>query len=399
MGRAFKVYAHGHTASGASRKRMTTGEVKRTANSATSAEVDALAQAVGDVLPPLLTVFEALDWFARQLHPPDKPALIEAIAGFAEPFASAREAFAKAKLPPRAAEFQRTLAQAAEYAGRALEGIVGAADDQDFTALFRAMGQRNRALAALYPLCPVLPPVNSYFLDRDCRNDEALLASLADGGGSNVGVIHASNGRDERGGWSLYVPEYYDAKRRYPLIVALHGGSGHGRDFLWTWLPTARSRGAILLCPTAIGRTWSLHDAEVDSADIAATVRHVAKRWRVDRSRILLTGMSDGGTFCYVAGLQAGTPFTHLAPSSASFSPFLIEGADGERMKGLPIYLMHGARDWMFPVEAAQMAAAALSAAGAAVTYREIEDLSHTWPREENGRILEWVVGTAGTDG
>lgn len=373
---------------------MTKGRVKRPAS---AADVDALRQAVAPILPGLLTVFEALDWFARQNHPPDVPALAEAVAGLAEPFARAREQFDQTKLPRRAAEIQRTLSRAAEYAGRALEGIVGAAADDDFTPLFRAMGQRNRALAALYPLCPALSAVNSYFLDRECRGDEALLARLARGGGrSNVGVIHASNQRDERGGWSLYVPEYYDAKRRYPLIVALHGGSGHGRDFLWTWVPTARSRGAILLSPTAIGRTWSLHEAEADGANIAAIVRHVSKRWRIDRSRILLTGMSDGGTFCYVAGLQADTPFTHLAPSSASFSPFLIEGADGARIKALPIYLMHGARDWMFPVEAAQMAEAALSAAGAAVTYREIEDLSHTWPREENGRILEWVAATAG---
>jgi phospholipase/carboxylesterase len=28
---------------------------------------------------------------------------------------------------------------------------------------------------------------------------------------------------------------------------------------------------------------------------------------------------------------------------------------------------------------------------GARVTYREIEDLSHTYPREENARILEWM--------
>jgi hypothetical protein len=25
-------------------------------------------------------------------------------------------------------------------------------------------------------------------------------------------------------------------------------------------------------------------------------------------------------------------------------------------------------------------------------TYRELEDLSHTYPRDENPRILEWLV-------
>ena len=32
-----------------------------------------------------------------------------------------------------------------------------------------------------------------------------------------------------------------------------------------------------------------------------------------------------------------------------------------------------------------------LEKAGARIVYREIEDLSHTYPREENARILEWL--------
>jgi phospholipase/carboxylesterase len=36
--------------------------------------------------------------------------------------------------------------------------------------------------------------------------------------------------------FSLYVPETYDAERAHPLVVALHGGSGNGGAFLWSWL-------------------------------------------------------------------------------------------------------------------------------------------------------------------
>jgi phospholipase/carboxylesterase len=61
------------------------------------------------------------------------------------------------------------------------------------------------------------------------------------------------------------------------------------------------------------------------------------------------------------------------------------------RASGRPIYLVHGALDWMFPIALARMAHEALRDAGADVTYREIEDLSHTYPREENARILEWL--------
>lgn len=365
------------------------------------ADEDAQLEAIAGILPPLLIVLEGLNWAARQLHPPDVPALAEALAGLGPPFVAAVDRFNGAPFPPQSAAVKACIVEAADCARRALEGLAAAADDGEAVTAYRALGQRTRAIAALYPLAKAVPPVNRFFLDRERRSDEALLAKLAaaDGEREGVGLMQANNERDQRGGWSLYVPEYYDANQRYPLIVALHGGSGHGRDFLWTWLATARGAGAILLSPTALGRTWDFEAPAADVANIEGMVEHVAKHWHVDPARQLLTGMSDGGTFSYLAGLRAGSPFTHLAPSSASFSPFLIEAGDRARLAGLPIYLMHGARDWMFPVEMAREANALLGAAGAAVTYREIEDLSHTWPQEENPRIVEWLAATPAPGG
>jgi phospholipase/carboxylesterase len=66
--------------------------------------------------------------------------------------------------------------------------------------------------------------------------------------------------------------------------------------------------------------------------------------------------------------------------------------AGARDIRGLPVYLAHGALDWMFPVDMARQARDSLAAAGAAVTYREIEDLSHTYPREENRLILDWFL-------
>jgi phospholipase/carboxylesterase len=47
----------------------------------------------------------------------------------------------------------------------------------------------------------------------------------------------------------------------------------------------------------------------------------------------------------------------------------------------------------MFPVQTARQTQAALSAAGADVIYREIDDLSHTYPREINAELLQWLNG------
>ena len=174
--------------------------------------------------------------------------------------------------------------------------------------------------------------------------------------------------------------------------MATHGGSGNGGAFLWSWLREARTRGLILIAPTALGSTWSLMSPETDGANIDRMVADVAAQWNVDPTRRLLTGMSDGGTFTYVLGLRGDCRFTHLAPIAAAFHPLLLNFADADRVRGLPIHIVHGAHDWMFPPETAQMAWRTLEGAGASVVYREIADLSHTYPRDENGTILEWFL-------
>ena len=208
----------------------------------------------------------------------------------------------------------------------------------------------------------------------------------------DVGVMHMNNAKGSRGVFSVYVPEYYDELERLPLVMALHGGSGHGAGFLWSWVREARTRGVLLVSPTALGSTWSLMGNDVDNKNLDEIIEYVCKRWRVDTRRMLLTGMSDGGTYSYLSGLRSESAFTHLAPCSASFHPMLLSGFEADRIKDLPIYLTHGKLDWMFSVAIAREAERALSSAGAKVLYREIEDLSHTYPREENSRILDWLL-------
>ena len=66
--------------------------------------------------------------------------------------------------------------------------------------------------------------------------------------------------------------------------------------------------------------------------------------------------------------------------------------ADPGRVRGLPIRVVHGAQDWMFPPEMAQGAERTLLQAGADVSYREVADLSHTYPRDENAALLDWFL-------
>ena len=358
-------------------------------------ETDRLLNATTALIPPLLTALEALETARRHLHPVNIAGLAASAGNCLQPLAGGLTAFESVEWPERLQRFAGYSIEAAGHALRALEGLVGAtALDNPAMGAYRALGGLGRATEALYPVSAMLPAVSRYFVHPEHRDDAVLARKLAeaDPGREEVGIVHSDNRTDQRGGFSVYVPEYYGGER-CPLVVALHGGSGHGRSFLWTWLRDARTRGAILVSPSSRAATWSLMGPDIDSTNLDAMVERAKANWNVDEERVLLTGISDGGTFCYLSGMRDDAPFTHLAPCAASFHPMLLEAASRSRLNGLPVYLVHGALDWMFPVQVAQTARDALSAAGAEVVYREIEDLSHTYPREENDRIMDWLLG------
>jgi phospholipase/carboxylesterase len=353
---------------------------------------EAMVDDIVAVLPPLLQSLESLGFIARHLNPPDFDRVMQAAGYPDQALRAVRPRLAG--WPEEFAGIRTALEAAGDAALAAFDGLRAVQNgDGDLIAVFRALRYAPRAQEALYPLAAKLPPVSSFFVDPAVREDAGLLARLAAPANENTGILHDHNEPGSRGGFSLYVPEYYMPDRAWPLVMALHGGSGNGRGFLWNWLRDARSHGAILVAPTATGSTWALMGEDTDTPNLARILASVQARWNIDRTKLLLTGMSDGGTFCYVSGLESASPFTHLAPVAATFHPLLAEMADAERLRTLPVYLVHGKLDWMFPVQVARQARDALAAAGAELTYRELDDLSHTYPREINAPILNWLRG------
>jgi phospholipase/carboxylesterase len=89
-----------------------------------------------------------------------------------------------------------------------------------------------------------------------------------------------------------------------------------------------------------------------------------------------LVGFSQGAAAVYA--------FTLLHPekvsSVAGMAGFVPEGAQsvssGSRLKGLPVFVTHGTRDELVPVEKGREAAKLLEEAGATVTYCE-DDVGH----------------------
>lgn len=355
-------------------------------------------EAIHGLLPPLLAAMERVAWVQRHFHPPEARRLADRLGPAADDLARPLGAAEAAPWPDDLRFMRDHLLEAARGVVDLAAAFVAAARSAGHPIdLYRALRRFATVQEALYPLAPAFDPVSRWFLEPDRRDDDALVARLREGtlreGEPRVGLLHSANERGTRDGFSLYVPEQWDGKAALALVVALHGGHGHGRDFLWTWLRAARSRGVMLLAPTSHERTWSIMGGpDVDAEPLRAMVEFVGKSYPVDRSRVLLTGMSDGATYALLCGLTDGMPFTHLAAASGVLHPLLLAEGRLARARDRPVYLVHGALDWMFPVHGARMAREALLAAGAELVYREIADLSHTYPREEHPRILDWLL-------
>lgn len=348
------------------------------------------AQRLSALGPALLNALEAFEIVRRRLHPPAFASLRDALQPISARLDEALAEFKAAPVPEGLDDLAKQLNGAADAAAGALHNFREAGlPPEAIPRVLYAMRQHCRAQEMLYPLRKVLPPVGLYFVEPPLRG---RIAEIDPEPREDVptGILTARNSSGTRGGFSLYVPERYDPSRAWPLVVALHGGSGTGDDFLWAWLSEARGRGFLLMSPTSLGSTWSMMGDDIDAPALRAMVAYVREHWMVDDAHILLTGLSDGATYTLLCGLQEDMPFTALAPVSGVLHPANLVNGNLQRARDRRIYMVHGSLDWMFPVAIARLAAQELERAGADITFREIEDLSHTYPREENDRILTW---------
>ena len=184
---------------------------------------EAVVDDIVAVLPPLLQSLEALGFIARHLNPPDFGEVMEAAGQPDQALKAVRPRLAN--WPEPFADIQTSLETASDAALAAFDGLRAVQrGDGDLIAVFRALRHLPRAQEALYPLAAKLPPVSSFFVDPVLRDDAGLLARLEAPAEAGTGIVHHRNEPGSRGGFSLYVPEYYTPDRAWPLVMALHGG-------------------------------------------------------------------------------------------------------------------------------------------------------------------------------
>jgi polyhydroxybutyrate depolymerase len=95
--------------------------------------------------------------------------------------------------------------------------------------------------------------------------------------------------------YQLVVPKTYDAARKYPLIIALHGDGQDGPNFrsVLTWDDVAGDD-AIVAYPTGAVDLFTPYDMNSDQLLVEATIADVKTKRSIDEAKVWGFGYSKG---------------------------------------------------------------------------------------------------------
>lgn len=195
--------------------------------------------------------------------------------------------------------------------------------------------------------------------------------------------------RERRYPVAYYIPQSYRPENSYGLVVCLHGAGFTGEAYLERW-QVRLGEGYILACPTFTQGAWFTRRAE---DLVMAVIASVQQRYHVDPNRIFLTGMSNGGIGAWLIGMHHADRFAGIAPMASGLDDVLMPLL--KNLRSTPVYMIHGAKDRVMPVELSRTIAAELARLRYPFVYREHDREhpiagGHYFPREELPDLVDW---------
>ena len=135
--------------------------------------------------------------------------------------------------------------------------------------------------------------------------------------------------------YSLYLPSYHNATRKWPLVITLHGTygwDGHMRQ-VQEWKYLAEQKGFVVAAPYLKSvqgilprfETLWFKDLASDEKAILALLDELIPKYSIDPKAVLLTGFSAGGYPMYYVGLRNPKRFSMLVARACNSSVSLFE--------------------------------------------------------------------------
>lgn len=225
----------------------------------------------------------------------------------------------------------------------------------------------------------------------------AMLAGCVHGGwtlseGQHPQAYQATVTRVVGGKFLLFLPAGFQAhgKTRYPLLIFLHGSGEAGDD-----LEKVKVHGPPEFVgsrpdfPFIVASPQSSSDRDFDPVALNLMLDELLARLPIDKDRVYLTGLSLGGMWSYGWASLNPERFAAIAPVCGSWKT-----ADACKLKNVPVWAFHGAKDDAVPIEGDQAMIAAINACGGNAKLSVYPDVGHNvWdPAYAEPQLYEWLL-------
>jgi predicted peptidase len=191
-------------------------------------------------------------------------------------------------------------------------------------------------------------------------------------------------------GYLLYLPKNYEQQQSWPLLVFLHGAGERGRDTKLVakhgppkLVEAGKDLPFVILSPQcARNDSWR---AEA----LIALVQMITSKYNIDPDRVYLTGISMGGYGTFALSAAYPDRFAAIAPICGGGNP-----ADADKIKHIPAWVFHGAKDRAEPLKVSQEMVDALKSVGGNVKFTVYPEAEHDcWTETyDNPELYHWLL-------
>ena len=272
--------------------------------------------------------------------------------------------------PPRPPSVPVLLSFADEPAGadealvKALGAFLAEADEDKRAAAGFALAMQHADAAVV---AKALPKARTWPADAEKGDVVIWKRSTADGKEHSIFAA---------------IPEAYDAKKVWPVLIWLHGAvarpvDGGGASGVRALAELADQEGFIVLSPSAqTGSEWWLPTG-VDL--VRGSLDDLKQRYRVDANRVAVAGFSDGASGCLHLLAHDPEPYCCFLPLRSHPGVTRLAGGPSfaVNVQSRPVFAVNGGRDTLYPSAQIKPLIDQLKAAGCDLTWLDLPEAGH----------------------
>lgn len=189
----------------------------------------------------------------------------------------------------------------------------------------------------------------------------------------------------------LIVPEGATAANKRPLVLRLHGAAQANsatahQSTACLVEPGFEGKDVFILSPNSNGDLWY---EQTNIVQVLALLELTTSNLNVDSDKVVITGYSDGGNGSWFFAQYYETLFSAAIPMATSYDTFNNPGKIN-----IPLYVIHGSEDDLFPLETTRAFVDESIAAGSDITFVVADGLVHNEPctyLDEFKEAVSWL--------